>query len=223
MQRSPPIAHGVAVAASSSVVFALWHGRRSSMRPACLLGSCMALHLQIMQSFLDERLISFTMFLVLKSHALGRRRGLVARPGARPSAARTCYRHLVERRELLVVVSIYNIVVNSVDAARAVVEFREFPRRALPRRCIGSHPPVKVQQSLRGGCACRRCGGVPSRRRVLFRSARLVSLEHRAASTAPTSAQTSDRFTSIGRHPTRSTSRRLTQRSDDVGLVRHSS
>ena len=91
-----------------------------------------------MQSFLDERLISFTMFLVLKSHALGRRRGLVARVQVRAQVPRgTCYRHLVERRELLVVVPIYNIVVDSVDAARAVVEFREFSRRAFPRRSIG--------------------------------------------------------------------------------------
>ena len=34
-------------------------------------GSCAALHLQVMQSFLDESLISLRMLLVLKSHTLG--------------------------------------------------------------------------------------------------------------------------------------------------------
>ena len=86
-----------------------------------------------MQSFFDERLISFTMFLVLKSHTFGRRRGLVARIQVRAQVPRgTCYGHLVKTRELLVVVSIYDIIINRIDAARAVVEFREFPRRALP-------------------------------------------------------------------------------------------
>ena len=96
---------------------------------------------QIMQSFLDERLISLTMFLVLKSHALGRRRGLVARVQVRPQVPRgTCDRHLVERRELLVVVPIYDIIINRVDAARAVVQLREFPRRAFSRRRVGVRP-----------------------------------------------------------------------------------
>ena len=91
-----------------------------------------------MQGLLNQRLISLRMLLLFKFDGLGRLRGLVARVEVRPEVPlRTRDRHLVEGRELLVVVAVDDVVVDRVDAARAVVELREFSWGSFPRRLPG--------------------------------------------------------------------------------------
>ena len=103
--------------------------------------------------------------------------------------------------ELLVVVSIRDIIINSIDAAHAVVEFREFPRRpsATPVGC-----PARKRQRHGVVCLQAMCKGPkPSPGLV---SDLAPSFTKRAAR-RPYFAQTWMAYR-LDVHPTRSTSRR---------------